>query len=252
MKLNFFQKFFKMDTSAKTVKNLPDLVRKINKNEITKYHQVHEEQMEIKEKDQLYMRLVKKDWDYIEEIKHERTMRKKFVLYLKFILAKYFSNENFKICRFEKIISRPNEKLRIPHFHILNQNFKRPESNFKDRKYGYFSVFITFLMGLYFSLAAGYYYSRLKYDIYTRKYMYIHYTSFILFFEFIDYHAMEILDKLDYYFPKYISDKEAEYIAFRKMQAIFKKRKINKSVNMILETDPDFLELDELLKKINK
>lgn len=253
MKFSFFSRFLKMDTSAKTVKNLPDLVRKINKNEIQKYQQISLEEVEIKKKDTLYMRITKPEFDYIEEINKETTLRKRIKLNIKYLLAKYLNVIPNKInFRQDKIINRPNEHLRIPHFNLPNFNYKNPESNFKNKKYTMFTVFFVFLFGVYFSCLIGYFYSRLKYDIYYRKYMYCYYSSVMLLFEWIDYHATSALEYLEYYFPKYISDKEAEYIAFRKMQVFFKRRKINKSVNMILETDPDLLEIDEMLKKINK
>ncbi len=252
MKFNLFSKFFKIDTSAKTVKNLPDLVKKINKNEIQKYQQISYEDLEFKKKDPLYMRISKREFDYIEEINREMTIKKRINLNLKYLLAKYFNNPFSLNLRFEKIIKRPNQDLRIPHFNFLNFNYKNPESNFRDKKYSYFTVFFISIFAIYFSCFLGYAYSRLKYDIYSRKYMYLYYTSSMVFFEWIDHHATNILEFIDYYFPKYISDKEAEYIAFRKMQVFFKRKKINKNVNMILETDPDLLEIDELLKKINK
>lgn len=252
MKLSFFSKFLRMDTTAKTVKNLPDLLKKINKNEIQKYQQISQEEIEIKKKDSLYMRIFKTELDYIQEIKKETTFKKRVLLNIKYLLAKYLNFPNKINFRYEKIIARPNEELRIPHFNLFNFNYNKPESNFKNKKYGMFSVFFVFLFGLYFSCLLGYFYSRLKYDIYLRKFMYCYSASVMLLFEWIDYHATTLLEYLEYYFPKYISDKEAEYIAFRKMQVYFKRRKINKNVNMILETDPDLLEIDELLKKINK
>ena len=252
MKFSLFSKFLKLDTSAKTVKNLPDLVRKINKNEIQKYQQISLEEVEIKKKDPLYMRILKPEFSYIEEINKETTFRKRVFLNIKYLLAKYLNIPNKTNFRYRKIIERPNVNLRIPHFNLFNYNYNKPESNFKNKKYAMFTVFITFLFGVYFSCFIGYFYSRLKYDIYFRKYMYCYFASVMLLFEWIDYHATTVLECLDYYFPKYISDKEAEYIAFKKMQVFLKQRKINRSVNMILGTDPDLLEIDEMLKKINK
>jgi len=252
MKFSIFQKFLKMDTSAKTVKNLPDLLHKINKNEIQKYQQISQEEIEIRKKDPLYMRISKTEFDYIDEISKEVTFKKRININFKYFLAKFFINSNSINFRYEKILQRPNEDLRIPHFNYLNYNYKNPTSNFRYKKYSFFTVFFLFLFGMYFSCLFGYAYSRLKYDIYSRKYFYQYYTSFMLFFEWVDYHTTKILELIDYYFPKYISDKEAEYIAFRKIQVFFKRKKINKNVNLILETDPELLEIDELLKKINK
>ena len=190
-----------------------------------------------------------------EEIRKEMTLRKKLYLNFKYFLGKYFNFNNKYLqmsTRYEKIIMRPNKELRNPHFGFSNENYKNSESKFANRTYSYFTVFTIFLSGLYLSFLCGYFYSKFKYDIITRKFMYVYYTSFILFFEWIDFNAMNLLEVLDYYFPKYISDKEAEYIAYRKMQIFFKKKKIDKKVNEIMETDPDLLEIDELLKKINK
>lgn len=252
MKFSLFSKFLRMDTTAKTVKNLPDLVKKINKHEIQKYQQINQEEIEVKKKDPLYMRISKTEFDYIEEINKETTLKQRVFLNIKYLLAKYLNNPNRINLRYEKVIRRPNEDLRIPHFNLFNFNYNKPQSNFQNKKYGMYTVFFVFLFGLYFSCLIGYFYSRLKYDIYLRKYMYCYFASVMLLFEWVDYHATTVLENLNYYFPKYISDKEAEYIAFRKMQVFFKKRKINKNLNLILETDPDLLEIDELLKKINK
>lgn len=251
MKLNFFSRFLKMDSSAKTVKNLPELIEKMNRNEIVKYTNTIKDPFDDERKDPLLMRFEKIEFDYIEEMRKEMNWRKQIRLKLKYFLAKYFNNIYFPT-RFDKEISRPNIYLRTPHFGYLNENYNKPESRFRNIKYTYFSVISIFLGGLYLAFLSGYLYAKFKYDINTRKFMYVYYTSFILFFELVDYNAMNFLEFLDYYFPKYISDKEAEYIAYRKMQVFFKKRKIDKKVTEIIETDPDLLEIDELLKKINK
>jgi hypothetical protein len=255
MKLNIFSRFFKIDTSAKAVKNLPELIKKINKNEIEKYNNTIIDPFDHLKKDLLFMRFEKPEFDYIEEMRKEMTIKKKIYLNFKYFLGKYFNIKNKFInlqTRYEKVIMRPNIDLRKPHFGFPNENYKNSESRFANRTYSFFSVFTIFLGCLYLSFLCGYFYSKFKYDINTRKFMYVYYTSFILLFEWVDFNAMNILENLNYYFPKYISDKEAEYIAYRKMQIFFRKKKINKKVNEIMETDPDLLELDELLKKINK
>jgi hypothetical protein len=255
MKINIFSRFFKLDSSAKTVKNLPELIKRINKNEIAKYQNPLIDPFEHLKKDPLYMRFEKTEYDFIEEIRKEMTMKKKFYLKIKYFIGKYLNikNKYFNFQnRYKKVIMRHNIELRRPHFGFPNENYKNSESRFANISYSFFSVFSIFLSCLYLSFILGYIYSKFKYDINTRKFMYVYYTSFILFFEWVDFNAMNFLEYMNYYFPKYISDKEAEYIAYRKMQIFFRKKKINKKVNEIMETDPDLLEIDELLKKINK
>ena len=82
MKMNFFSRFLKMDSSAKTVKNLPELIKKINKNEIAKYQNNLQDPFDHLKKDPLFMRFEKTEFDYIEEIRKEMTLRKKLYLNL--------------------------------------------------------------------------------------------------------------------------------------------------------------------------
>jgi hypothetical protein len=231
--MNIFKIFKRNPQKNVSVENLPDLVRKMSRNELIDY-----KALEIKQKskrDPLYMRVDPEPFDYVYEYNKELTLWKKYLKQpVYFYLAKYF--KNFK---YEKEIYRPNVELRDSYF-----NDKIPDK-FK----------ISFEMALalisFFSFLIGYVWSRLKYDIYTRRWMYTYVFSYMMAFEFLDYQANLYLDKINSLLPIEMSNKELEFILYKKIRTIYLRRKVEKEVKGILETDPQLYEIDDLMKKVN-
>jgi hypothetical protein len=232
-KMNIFKFFKKTPKKNVSVENLPDLVRKISKNELIDYKAIEIKQKS--KKDPLYMRVQPDEIDYIYEYNKQLTVSRKYLYNpLKFFLAKYF-----KSLKYEKEIHRPNVELRESYF-----NEERPDK-FK----------ISFEMALalisFFSFFIGYWWSRLKYDIYTRKWMYTYVFSYMMAFEFLDYQANLFLDKINDLVPIEMSNKELEFILYKNLRTYLIKRKIENEVKGIIETDPQLYEIDNLVKKIN-
>jgi len=71
-------------------------------------------------------------------------------------------------------------------------------------------------------------------------------------FEIIDDYIMRKIEKLDQLLPKEISDKEVSFILYKKIHEYTNKRKYNQQIDFILNTDPELLEIDNLLKRIRK
>ena len=80
--------------------------------------------------------------------------------------------------------------------------------------------------------------------------MYCYCFSWMMIFEFLDYKAGLILNLVNKYLPLDMSDKELEFILYKKIRTYFKKRKIRGNVNDIINTDPELLEIEQLLRRI--
>lgn len=229
-------KFFNLFKRKQKDQNLPDLIRKINKNELAKYKPIDFDILEQKKKDPLYMRINLEEYklDYINEYNKELSFLNKIILKIKkhtiFKIPKY---------RYSKEIYRPAVNLRQPHFNIIPDNYK-------------FSKESTYILVIILFFILGYFWARLKYDIYLRKYAYNYAFSSMMFFEFLDYKANNILDIINYYLPLNFSEQEAEYLIYKKIKTFFLKRKLNKKVEEVIKTDPDYIEINEILNKINK
>lgn len=231
--MNIFKFFKRTPKKNVAVENLPDLVRKISKNELMDYKKI--EVKERSKRDPLYMKIDPHQFDYIYEYNKELSFWKKYVKNpTKFLLAKYF-----KSLKNEKEIYRPNIELRESYF-----------NNYKPEK---FKISFEKALALisFFSFLIGYLWSRFKYDIYTRRWMYTYVFSYMMAFEFLDYQANLFLDKINSIAPIEMSDKELEFIMYKKLREYFIRRKIEKEVKGIIATEPEVYEIDELMKKIN-
>jgi hypothetical protein len=100
--------FFNRKDKIKTVQNLPDLIKKINKNELIDYKELILKEKSLK--DPLYLRIQIDDIGYVNENLKEMPFYKKFILLpLKFYISKFQFLSNF---RYEKEIYRPNVQSR--------------------------------------------------------------------------------------------------------------------------------------------
>ncbi len=97
----------------------------------------------------------------------------------------------------------------------------------------------------------GYFWAKLKYDVYLRRHMYVFYFSYMMAFELIDYHAGVMLDIFNSYFPKDMTDKELEFILYKKIASYIAKKKLTTIVDEVLNTNSEVFEIDEIMKKIN-
>ena len=73
-----------------------------------------------------------------------------------------------------------------------------------------------------------------------------------MLFEQVDYYADSFLEMINKLMPKEMSDKELEFILYKKMRSYLLKRRIKNKVDEILKTDPELLEIEDILKRINK
>ncbi len=80
--------------------------------------------------------------------------------------------------------------------------------------------------------------------------MYTKYTSFILAFEALDYHVTQFNNLLNYYFPLEMTDTEYEFIIYKKIKSYLQKRRLQKQLDLVMNTDKEVIELDNLMKKI--
>jgi hypothetical protein len=229
-------KFFSLFKKTKKIENLPDLVKKLDKNQISKYESVLSS--EDKEKDPLYMRINVKEIDYINQFYKELPFFKK---YLTYPLLKFLSNFPYlgNFLRYKRIIYRPNVDLREPHFDSFPKKYKM-------------SFVIRLFYVCFFCFLIGYMWARLKYDIFYRRYMYCYCFSWMMLFEYLDYKAGIVLDILNEYMPLELSGNEYEFLLYKKIRGYFTKRKLNNQVKRVKETDPELLEIDEILRRINK
>lgn len=231
--MNIFKIFKKTPKKTVSVENLPDLVKKISKNDIIDYKAIEIQQKT--KKDPLYMRVKQEDIDYIYEYNKQLTLSKKYLVNpIKILLSKYF--KNFK---YEKEIYRPNVELRETHF------YGQVPDKFK------ISFGLAFALISFFSFFIGYWWSRFKYDIYTRRWMYTYVFSYMMAFEFLDYQTNLLLDRINNIVPIEMSNKELEFILYKKLRTFLIKRKLEKEVKGILESEPELYEIDNLVKKIN-
>jgi hypothetical protein len=216
--------------SHQNIKNLPELVRKINKNELTSYQGSGEAFINVN--DPLHNRINVEEPDYIIEYNKELSfLQKYFTNKNKRILAKYFHS-----LRYQKEIKRPNAHLRQMYFGlIVRQN-----------------VHVVMLLIVFISYCLGYFWSRMKYDIYTRRYLYVNFFNIIMLHEFLDYHLNNLIESFENYFPREFSEKDYEYILYKKLTNYVIKRRIKKKIEVVLGEDPQVFEIDEMLKKINK
>lgn len=234
--MKFFNLFKK---NTKTVQNLPQLINKINKDEISPYVPSIPAS-EGRKKDPLYMRIDIENIDYIKEYRNELSIKQKYItIPLRKCLLRFPIISNlFPNIRFEKEIYRPNPELREIHFGDVPKKYK-------------FSVISIYVVTIIFAYIVGYFWSKLKYDISTRRFMYSFLFSFMMAFEYIDYHAENLMEYINTVFPKEMSDKELEYILYKKITSFLVKRRMNKNIEEILKTDPELFEIERLLKRIN-
>jgi len=226
-------KFFNIfrDKTLK-VENLPDLIRKIDKNALTHYK--HSSADIENSRDPLYMRIKIEEIEYVDQYYKTLPLYKKFLLFpLQRIISK---NSKF---RFEKEIYRPSVDLREPHFNV------------KPRKYK-ISFTVKILLIIFYFYSIGYLWAKLKYDIQMRRYMYCYLFSYMMIFEYIDYKVGLVLDRINEYMPKEMSDKEFEFILYEKICDYFGKRRLQNKVDQIINTDEEVFELDQLMKRIDK
>jgi len=231
--MNIFKIFKKSQKKTVSVENLPDLVKKISKNEIIDYKSIEIKQKS--KKDPLHMRVKQEDIDYIYEYNKQLTISRKYIIIpAKILLAKFFQS-----LKYEKEIYRPNVELREPHFYAqVPEKFK-------------ISFEMAFALISFFAFIIGYMWSRFKYDIYTRRWMYTYVFSYMMAFEFLDYQANLFLDRINNIVPVEMSNKELEFILYKKLRTYLIKRKLEKEVKGILESEPELYEIDNLVKKIN-
>ncbi len=229
--------FFGKKQNLNKIENLPDLIRKINRNELSTYK--NSVKIEEPSKDPLYMRIQHEEFDYINLYYKELPLYKKyFIIPLKKVISSKLTY-NFQKLRFEKEIYRPNSDLREMYFGTQPEKYKIT-----------FSALLFFIV--FFSYLIGYTWARLKYDIYTRRIMYCNFFSWMMLFEYLDYHSSLVLDRINDIFPKEMSDKEFEFILYKKIRGYMSKKKIQGTIQEIINTDPDLLEVEEMMRRINK
>lgn len=225
-------KFFRRKEKTHITQNLPDLVRKINKNELIDYTGGKYE--EINKTDPLYLRINIEDLDYIKECQQNKPFYQK---YFTFPIIRYIAKFNFTNFRFSKEIYRPNVNLREMYFGILPDRYKA-------------SVLTYYIVLILLAYVCGYIWARLKYDIPTRKFMYVFIFSYMMVFEHLDNNATSLLDFINSIIPLEMSDTEMEYIIYYKLTNYLTKRSMKNKIDAILGTDPELFEIDEIIKKI--
>jgi hypothetical protein len=226
-----FPGLFKQE--PKVTENLPDLIRKLNQTDLTKYDKRFDILEEKPWKDPLMMRINVEKLNYIKEYNNELTPFKRLRLSIKYYLAKLKPQY-----RYDYILHRPNEELRKPHYNFYDEN-KFTISNL--------SLFLLIATSAYF---IGYIYARFRYDVYLRRMMYVQFTSFMLLFEMIDHYVTSVQDTIEYYFPREFSQIEYEFVVYKWVRGYLRRRKLDKEINLIVNTDPDIIEIDNLIKKI--
>lgn len=229
--------FFGKKQNLNKIENLPDLIRKINRNELITYKNT----LKIEEptKDPLYFRIKREELDYINlYYKELPSIKKYFIIPLKKVICSKLPF-SIQILRFEKEIYRPNSDFREMYFGTQPENHKIT-----------YSALLILL--LFFAYLLGYAWARLKYDIYSRRIMYCNFFSWMMLFEYFDYNASLLLDRINDIFPKEMSDKEFEFILYKKIRGYMTKKKIKGKVQEIINTDPDLIEIEEMMRRINK
>jgi hypothetical protein len=209
--------------------NLPTLIKNMNKSELTSYKPTF---IEEKTSDPLYMRIKVKEIDYITRYRNELSFYKKYILYP---LRKNFAK--IKKFRYEQEIYRPNPSLREMHFNLKVNKYK-------------ISYQLLMILVIFYSYLIGYIWSKLKYDTKTRRFMYCYVFSTMMVFEYLDYIAESILEKVNRIIPKDMSDKEFEYILYSKIRNFYTKRKLKKMTEDVLNTNEDLLEIEGIMKKL--
>jgi len=186
---------------------------------------------ELTEKDPLFMRINIDQVDYVTETQRSRKIQDILVIKLRKFLSKtnYFP-ENIKV------IDRPNHHLRVPYF---------GKTRAKDKMH----ILSGFLLTAFFSFLFGYLYSRLRYDIYYRRYFYVYFTSVIIGFEVFDSKVKDFFEKINDYIPIDLDESHLQYILLRKTMDRIEERKLKNKLEEILD-DPDMVELNKVLKKI--
>ena len=231
--MKFFN-LFKKNQNTSHVTNLPDLIRKIDKNELINYKSKFK--VEEQSKDPLYMRIEVEEIDYVNMYYKELPYWRKYL----FLPAKaIISNVKLLNLRFEKDIYRPNVDLREKHF---DTKLKKYKVSFPTR----------LLLIIFYSFLIGYVWSKLKYDIYSRRFMYCYMFSSMMLFEFLDYKAGLVLDRINSIIPKEMSDKEFEFVLYKKIRSFITKRNMKGKIEEILGTDPELIEMDNLMRRIDK
>ena len=216
--------------------NLPDVIKKENSQ--IKFYQKENESDIFKEKDLLFYRFEKPiEIDYIKELELSG------FAYIRMAVKNKLKN----ILRTIGILPKTEKNLKRTNIHLRTPYFS---SELSDNK-----KFLTtqlFVMCVLFFYCIGYGWARFRYDTYWRKYMYTHFTSTIIAFEVLDNYISELLNKFDKVLPKEISDQEMSYIVHKKIYEYANKRKYSKQIDFVLKTDPDLLEIDNLIKRIRK
>ncbi len=82
--------------------------------------------------------------------------------------------------------------------------------------------------------------------------MYCYMFSSMMLFEFLDYKAGLILDRINSIIPKEMSDKEFEFVLYKKIRSFITKRNMKGKIEEILGTDPELIEMDNLMRRIDK
>jgi hypothetical protein len=217
----------------RVTENLPDLIRKMNKTDLAKFDSRFDTLQEKTFDDPLLMRINVEKINYIQASKDEKTLIQRLRESFKY----YFAKANNKH-RYDFSLNRPNEELRKPYYGYFDDKFNKISN---------LTLFL-FLSGLAYVI--GYTYARFRNDVYVRRFMYVKYTSVMLVFEFVDYHVSKILDTIEYYFPRDFSQLEYEFVVYKKIRNYFRKKRLGKDVDLIINTDPDVVEIDNIMRKI--
>jgi hypothetical protein len=225
-------KFFKKQPKIK--ENLPELIKNARKNELSS-KVINIEEVEKAQQDPLMMRINIEKYDYYQENLKDRALHKKLWYNIRSLFLRFSFTHRF--FRNEKVLLRPHPNQREPHFDIIPESWR-------------FSNAFKATVILVFAFFTGYFWAKLRYDIYTRRYLYTHLFSIIMAFEYCDYQATQFLNLIEKYFPSSFSDKEAEFIIYRKFRNFFVKRRLEKKVDEIInDKNQELLEIDEKLKK---
>jgi hypothetical protein len=221
----------------KNTKNLPDLIKP--RNDIIKKTKESVDPIDkiLEKEDPLKLRINIENPDYIHEYYKSLTLfeklrnnTNKFLLFLGIIKKKHLYINN------ERRISSLNMK---PQFSYIMD----PKRSFLKNYQIYFISAVMFFI-------LGYVWARLRYDVYFRRVGFTIFSSFMLKFEEFDSHIKKIEDKLEYYFPRNMTESEYEYLFYKYIQDYKEKQLLSRKIKKYAYIDEDVFDLDKVLGNI--
>ena len=225
------------DAKMNKPENLPELIKSRNDFIVKAKDLIDPIDKILEKEDPLKLRINLTKPDYIQEYYKSLTMYdalcnkiKRLLLFLR------LKNRREYFTSIERRIDDMNMK---PNFSYIMDPRR---SYLKNYQMYFISAVIFFIL--------GYLWARLRYDVYFRRIGYTLYPTFMIRFEQVDLNIKKVEDKIEYYFPRNMTESEYEYLFYKYIQEYKEEKKLNRKIKKYAYIDEDVFNLDKILGNI--